>query len=224
MRVVSSEKMTEIIKTADGSDTIYVPEMDEHYHSVYGAVSESRHIFINSGFMFCESGTVRIFEAGFGTGLNAFLTAQAAISSGREVFYTSVEKYPLQESIIKSLNYNELIPCGRLFELIHSCKWNEPVRLCSNFTLTKLKADLITDEITGEYEVVYFDAFGPEKQPEIWSREVFRKISDVMLAGSILVTYSVKGDVKRLLKESGFSIELLPGPKGKRHIMRAVKI
>ncbi len=217
-------KMPEIRKTADGSDTLYVPEMDEHYHSIYGAVTESEHIFINSGFMFCRAAPVRIFEAGFGTGLNAFLTANAAISSGREVYYTSIEKNPLHEKIVKSLKYNELIPGGQMFELIHSCPWNEPVRLCTNFTLTKLKADLITDEIKGDYDVVYFDAFGPEKQPEMWSRNVFRKISAIMASGGILVTYSVKGDVKRLLKESGFSIELLPGPPGKRHIMRAVKI
>ena len=215
-----------IIRTSDGSDTLYVPEIDEHYHSVHGAVQESKFIFIDNGLNYNKAGSVRIFEAGFGTGLNALLTAEVSFKDDREIFYTSIEKYPLPENIINSLNYKEFVSekGKKIFDRMHSCGWNTPEKLSRNFTLLKIEGDLLAYDIEGSYDLIYFDAFGPEKQPEMWTNEVFRKVAEMTSPNGLLVTYSVKGEVKRALKENGFKVDLLPGPPGKRHILRAVKI
>ena len=217
--------MIEIIRTSDGSDTLYVPEIDEHYHSVHGAVQESKFIFINNGLNYIKAGSVRIFEAGFGTGLNALLSAEVSARDNREIFYTSIEKYPLPENIINSLNYKDFVSekSKKIFNSIHSCRWNRPVKLSRNFTLLKIEGDLLTYNIEGKYDLIYFDAFGPDKQPELWTKEVFMRIADIAYPNGILVTYSVKGEVKRALKENGFKVTILTGPPGKRHILRAVK-
>ena len=215
-----------IIRTSDGSDTLYVPEIDEHYHSVHGAVQESKFIFIDNGLNYNKAGSVRIFEAGFGTGLNALLTAEVSFKDDREIFYTSIEKYPLPENIINSLNYKEFVSekGKKIFDRMHLCGWNTPEKLSKNFTLLKIEGDLLAYDIEGSYDLIYFDAFGPEKQPEMWTNEVFRKVAEMTSPNGLLVTYSVKGEVKRALKENGFKVDLLPGPPGKRHILRAVKI
>jgi tRNA U34 5-methylaminomethyl-2-thiouridine-forming methyltransferase MnmC len=215
-----------IIRTSDGSDTLYVPEIDEHYHSMHGAVQESKFIFIDNGLNYNKTGSVRIFEAGFGTGLNALLTAEVSFKDDREIFYTSIEKYPLPENIINSLNYKEFVSekGKKIFDRMHSCRWNTPEKLSRNFTLLKIEGDLLAYDIEGSYDLIYFDAFGPEKQPEMWTNEVFRKVAEMTSPNGLLVTYSVKGEVKRALKENGFKVDLLPGPPGKRHILRAVKI
>jgi tRNA U34 5-methylaminomethyl-2-thiouridine-forming methyltransferase MnmC len=218
--------MLKIKTTEDGSDTIFVPDLNEHYHSVYGAITESEVIYINSGFNFCTADPVRIFEAGLGTGLNALLTAVNSLTGNREVFYTAIEKFPLSQQLSGALNYPDLIQgdSRTIFEQIHGVPWNIPEKICRNFTLHKIKGDLITDAVMGEYDLIYFDAFGPDKQPEMWTSEVFRKIGGITAVNGILVTYSVKGEVKRHLGEAGFTLDLLPGPPGKRHILRAVKI
>jgi len=217
--------MIEIITTGDGSHTLFVPELNEHYHSVNGAIQESSHIFINNGLDFCPSNPAQIFEAGFGTGLNTLLSVIYSFTNEREIFYTAIEKYPLTEAIINTLNYKELIKkrYRYLFEKIHTCKWNTPEKITDSFTLLKIQGDLLTDCIKGFYDLIYFDAFGPDKQPEMWTEGIFRKISEITKPGGILVTYSVKGSVKRILKSVGFDISLLPGPSGKRLILRAVK-
>lgn len=217
--------MIKIVDTLDGSHTLLVPELGDHYHSVNGAIQESDFIFINCGLRFSKADPVRIFEVGFGTGLNALLSCIYASENERDIFYTSIEKYPVNEDIINSLNYKELVrnDGGRFFERIHSCRWNVPEKIIRNFTLHKIKGDLITDEIPGEYDLIYFDAFGPDKQPEIWTDDVFKKISGISSTNSVLVTYSAKGKVRRSLKKNGFEVNLLPGPPGKRHIIRAVK-
>jgi tRNA U34 5-methylaminomethyl-2-thiouridine-forming methyltransferase MnmC len=219
-------RMRIIIKTADGSHTIYVPALNEHYHSVNGAIQESRHIFIETGFDYCKSDPLHIFEVGFGTGLNTLLTAIRSINGEREVFYTAIEKYPLDEDIIRSLNYDQFTgdEGKEIFNCIHDCKWEQMVSICKNFSLRKIMGDLVYDSVYGKFGLVYFDAFGPEKQPEMWTKDIFRKISGITLQNGVLVTYSSKGDVKRNLRESGFKVSLLPGPPGKRHIIRAVKL
>jgi tRNA U34 5-methylaminomethyl-2-thiouridine-forming methyltransferase MnmC len=218
--------LNKLIKTSDGSHTIYVPEMDEHYHSIHGAVQESSFIFINNGFDFCKASPVSIFEVGFGTGLNALLTAIKSSDGDREVNYTSIEKHPLDKNIISSLNHYDFAgKNGRqIFDLIQSSEWNKWNNICHNFNLKKIEGDL-TDEIPADtYDLIYFDAFGPDKQPEMWTREIFEKISLVTNRNGVLVTYSAKGEVKRNLKACGFDVTLLPGPPGKRQIIRAVKI
>lgn len=218
--------MTEIVKTADGSHTIYVPEIDEHYHSIHGAISESEHIFIKNGLNHSNADPVRIFEVGFGTGLNALLTCIHASAERKKVCYTSIEKYPLSENIVRSLNYPGLTgSAGRQwFEQIHSCKWNNPSEINEYFILHKIHGDITSEMMEGLYDIIYFDAFGPLKQPEMWAPDIFSKISGITVSGGILVTYSVKGDVKRALRSNGFIVSLIPGPRGKRHILRAVKI
>lgn len=217
--------MHKLVLTSDGSHTIYVPELDEHYHSVHGAIQESGHIFIENGFKSVSASLSDILEIGFGTGLNALLTLLACKGTGSVVNYTTIEKYPLKAEMTENLNYGTLISedASRLLREIHSCRWNEFVQLTDNFNLRKVEGDLITMEVNGHYNMVYFDAFGPDKQPEMWSGNVFSKISRVTRKGGVFVTYSAKGQVKRNLRENGFEVKLLPGPPGKRQMIRAVK-
>jgi tRNA U34 5-methylaminomethyl-2-thiouridine-forming methyltransferase MnmC len=217
--------LNQIVTTSDGSHTIFVPEINEHYHSMYGAVQESEYIFLKNGFDFCKADPVNIFEAGFGTGLNALLTAVRCIKGKREVFYTSIEKYPLSDEIIRLLNYH--LFTGKegqnIFNRIHESGWNKMQNICGNFNLSKIKGDLTSYHLTGYYDLIYFDAFGPDKQPEMWNRNIFTKISGITAKNGILITYSVKGDVKRNIKSCGFDVYILPGPPGKRQILRAIK-
>ena len=217
--------MFRIITTSDGSHTIFVPEINEHYHSIHGAIQESDYIFIRNGFDFCLTDPLNIFEVGFGTGLNALLTAMRSINGKKEVFYTAIEKYPLPCEIINSLNYHLFTgeDGQKLFSLIHNAPWNKMTNICRNFSICKMKGDLIADHIEGSFNLIYFDAFGPDKQPEMWSLKIFEKLSDITAENGMLLTYSVKGDVKRTIKTCGFNIQLLPRPPGKRYILKAVK-
>jgi tRNA U34 5-methylaminomethyl-2-thiouridine-forming methyltransferase MnmC len=222
---VADRYMAEIILTEDGSHTLYVPEMNEHYHSIHGAIQESQYIFIKCGFDACKADPLNILEIGLGTGLNAFLTAIKACSGNRYVHYTSVEKYPLPGEITSSLNYHNIMGEGtrELFEHIHSSPWNTEVKICNNFILNKTEGDATTSIPEGEYDLICFDAFGPDKQPEMWTMEVFERIAAVTKENGIFVTYSAKGEVKRNLRSCGFNVTLLPGPPGKRQIIRADK-
>jgi tRNA U34 5-methylaminomethyl-2-thiouridine-forming methyltransferase MnmC len=218
--------LNQLVTTSDGSHTIYVPELDEHYHSVHGAVQESEYIYLRNGFDLCKADPVRIFEVGFGTGLNALLTAVRCINGGREVFYTSIEKFPIDYDTTRLLNHYQF--AGKegkeIFDKIHSANWGVMSSICRNFNLLKIRSDLTTENLKGIYNLVYFDAFGPEKQPEMWTRAIFTKISEITCSNGIFVTYSSKGEVKRNLKICGFAVTLVPGPPGKRHIIQAIKI
>jgi tRNA U34 5-methylaminomethyl-2-thiouridine-forming methyltransferase MnmC len=216
----------QLITTSDGSHTIYVPELNEHYHSIHGAVQESNFIFISTGFDRCRANPVSIFEVGFGTGLNALLTAIKSVSGKREVNYTAIEKYPVDVTIIRSINHHLFAgESGKeLSDLIHSAPWDQWVHICRNFNLRKIKGDITVCPLSGKYDLIYFDAFGPDKQPEMWTVELFASIASVTEKDGALVTYSAKGEVKRNLKACGYEVTLLPGPPGKRQIIRAVKI
>jgi tRNA U34 5-methylaminomethyl-2-thiouridine-forming methyltransferase MnmC len=217
--------LKKIIVTADGSHTIFVPELNEHYHSVHGAVQESEFIFIRNGFDTCKACPLNIFEVGFGTGLNAFLTAIKSSNGIREVKYTTIEKFPLSEEITSSLNYVHFTSekGTDIFRHIHSAPWDTDIRICRNFTIHKIKGDLTSLSLPGVYDLIYFDAFGPDKQPEMWSPEVFASIGAATIKDGVFITYSAKGEVKRNLRAAGFEVKLLPGPPGKRQIIRAVK-
>ena len=218
--------MIQLEKTSDGSHTLYVPELDEHYHSIHGAVQESLFIFIKNGFDFCTASPLNILEVGFGTGLNALLTAIKSMTCSKEVNYTSLEKYPLDDSIVNSLNHYKFAgEEGReIFHRIHAASWNTIVNICHDFNLKKIKTDFTKTKLEGRYDLVYFDAFGPDKQPEMWTKEMFSSIASVTNNNGIIVTYSAKGEVKRILKSCGFEVTLLPGPPGKRQMIRAIKI
>jgi tRNA U34 5-methylaminomethyl-2-thiouridine-forming methyltransferase MnmC len=218
--------LNRVVTTYDGSDTIYVPGLDEHYHSIHGAVQESSFIFLNNGFDICRADPVNIFEVGFGTGLNALLTAVRAMNGQKTVNYTAIEKYPLSTEVAGNLNYPDFAgPAGKdIFRRIHRSPWEEPVTICNNFNLTKVRGDITSDRPAALFDIIYFDAFSPEKQPEMWSEEIFSGIAAITAKGGILVTYSAKGQVKRTLAKCGFIVSLIPGPPGKRQIIRAIKI
>ena len=217
--------MNELIITSDGSHTIYVPELNEHYHSIHGAVQESVLVYIENGFRYCKANPLNILEVGFGTGLNTFLTATYNQKDKRKIYYTSLEKYPLGISVINTLNHWSFGgPGGKhIYEKIHNSAWGSFQLITSDFSLKKIDCNIITDQIEGKYDLVYFDAFGPDKQPDIWTPVVFKKIAEITSPGGIFVTYSAKGDVKRLLKANGFKIEMLKGPPGKREMIRAIR-
>ena len=211
-------------QTADGSATLFIPEMDEHYHSVKGARTESQYIFIDMGLKASEAPQPHILEIGFGTGLNALLTLEEAEREGRQVQYTSIERYPLEWADVEALNYSD----NPLFKKMHIALWEENTIISTNFTLRKVESDAnawIPSLEPGSIDIVYFDAFAPEKQPEMWTMPLFEQIYAAMRSGGILTTYCAKGVVRRMLQTAGFTVERLPGPPGgKREILRANKL
>ena len=216
--------MNEVEITADGSATIYVPHLDEHYHSVKGALTESLHIFRNCAFLYHSpsSQPLRVLEIGFGTGLNAVVTAMAT-TKGRKAHYISLELYPVEAQLIEKLNYGELVDNDLLMAL-HQAQWNAPQVISPTFTLEKLQCDFTQCSLPTDIDVVYFDAFAPEKQPEMWDESLFKRIYDAMSNGGILTTYCAKGEIRRRLQRVGFIVERLAGPPGgKREILRATK-
>lgn len=215
----------ELRTTADGSHTLYVKGLDEHYHSIHGALTESRHVFINAGLKQASGDPIRIFEMGFGTGLNAILTLLEIRGTGRKVHYTGLEKYPLGEEIISSLNYPSLLPedARELFVRLHRADWNKETAIGEEFILEKVRGDLCNLEDRDRFDLVYFDAFAPDRQPELWTQEIFSRVFRSMSSGSVLTTYSSKGLVRRNLAEAGFLVEKLAGPPGKRDMTRAWK-
>jgi len=219
-----------LLITEDGSHTLKVDGLDEHYHSTYGALSESMHVFISAGLhkkLEENPDKLNIIEIGFGTGLNALLTVLDDSISGYEVGYTGLEAYPLENEIWKQLNYPELLEderAGELFEQMHYSEWGRAIEILPGFMLTKHDEKLQNyKHFSGAANLIYFDAFGPDIQPELWTEEIFQKIAGMTSPGGILVTYSCKGTVKRALKAAGFEIEKIPGPKGKREMLRARK-
>lgn len=212
-------------ETADGSHTLFIPEMDEHYHSVNGAVQESRHVFIDAGLHQQEKKDITVFEIGFGTGLNAFLTLLDAEEKGRKVDYYSVELYPLEPDLVATLNYGEVICPEKkeLFSALHAAPWNEAADITSHFTLHKIQGDNNSCPLPEDIDLVYFDAFAPDKQPEMWNQEIFDKLYAHMAEGGILTTYCAKGVVRRMMQKAGYSVERIPGPPGKREMLRAIK-
>jgi len=216
---------TKLKLTEDGSHTLFVPEIDECYHSTHGAIQESRHIFIKAGLKQCLKKEIRILEIGFGTGLNAFLTLLEAEGSEKQIHYTTLEFYPVAVETALLLNYpEELAPDKRqIFEKIHSADWNVEIPVTPYFVLNKIETDFTGFVFKDKYDVVYFDAFSPEKQPEMWSETLFEKIYAHCNVGAVLTTYCAKGIVRRAMQTAGFQVERLPGPPGKREILRGVK-
>ncbi|MBS2213824.1 tRNA (5-methylaminomethyl-2-thiouridine)(34)-methyltransferase MnmD [Carboxylicivirga mesophila] len=214
-------RKVEIKVSADGSHTLFVPELDEHYHSVNGAYNESMHVFIEPALQFCQKASVSILEIGLGTGLNAFLSA---INQGdKTIFYHALEKYPITPEAASHLNFAKAEAEQQLFTRLHELPWNEAAELQPGFTLLKDEADLTNITFDRPYDLVYFDAFAPEVQPEMWGEAIFQKIYKAMNNDGILTTYCAKGVVRRTMQAVGFTVERLPGPKGKREMLRAVK-
>jgi tRNA U34 5-methylaminomethyl-2-thiouridine-forming methyltransferase MnmC len=216
-----------IEEKADGTSTIYLPELDEHYHSIKGALVESRHIYRDCAFMQRLKASlineVSLLEIGFGTGLNAVVTAMSK-PENVHMTYTSLELYPITAEQVAALGYGKFTD-EELYNAIHAAPWNEPAEICAGFTLQKIHDNFLTMALPGKYDVVYFDAFAPEKQPEMWSQEALQRVYDAMNPGGILSTYCAKGAIRRLLAEVGFRVTRTPGPPaGKREILVCEKI
>ncbi|MFI5187129.1 MAG: tRNA (5-methylaminomethyl-2-thiouridine)(34)-methyltransferase MnmD [Chitinophagales bacterium] len=217
-----------IIITGDGSHSISIPEMNVTYHSIHGAIRESKHVFIEAGLKSVRplqaARRLSIFEMGFGTGLNALLTFIEAEKPGRTIYYETIELSPLSDEQFKSLNYCEQLQrrdVQTIFEKLHDCDWEKEIVITENFTFKKSKINLVNFETVELFQLIYFDAFDPIVQPELWTEKIFEKMFSILEPGGILVTYSSKGDVRRAMQAAGFIVEKLPGPPGKREIIRA---
>ena len=216
----------ELRLTADGSPTLYVPELDETYHSMHGSVQEARHVFIENALRFVatESKQVNILEVGFGTGLNALLTAQYATENAIRVNYVGLEAYPVEEAIWKEIYYHTDAEARSLYTKIMAHPFGETISIELIFSLFK-EAKLIQDWVaTGTFDLIYYDAFGPRAQAEMWELPIFEKLYSLLNVGGALVTYCAQGQFKRHLKSLGMRVENLPGPPGKREMTRGTKI
>lgn len=225
----------ELITTADGSHSLYVRDLDEHYHSIHGAIQESKHVFIETGLKHIVSKNfkeINILEIGFGTGLNALLTLMEAEKLNIKINYTSLEAYPLNIELTGVLNYVELLSRSEnadevnlktIFDKLHSSDWKKEIQFSKNFSLNKLQNTLQEIKFNKTFDLIYFDAFGPRVQPEMWTEEVFSKIFEATGPQGCLVTYCAKGEVKRTLKKVGYTVESLPGPPRKREMVRGTK-
>lgn len=215
-----------IIKTADNSTTIYLPEWNEHYHSKHGAVQEAMHVFIKNGLFLFKNKNISILEIGFGTGLNAFVSLIEAKKHNIKIEYTGIDAYPISSDEAKHLNYISTLNAEEfsdIFKKIHLSAWEKKQKLTEEFHITKRqqKFQNIDDENT--YHLIYFDAFGARVQPELWTEVIFKKMYKALKYGGVLVTYSAKGSVKRAMISVGFQVEKLSGPPGKREMLRATK-
>lgn len=218
----------EIISTKDGSKTIHLTDWNEQYHSIHGAIAEAQHVFIRSGLeqwvKSCPNKEVTILEVGFGTGLNAFLTCLKAKQKDINVFYTAVEAYPISSAEIEQLNYATLLKASESdFLKLHDIDWEQSIPINSKFHLTKKKQFFSEINEESTFDLIYFDAFSPRVQPELWTEAIFESMYLALKKEGVLVTYSAKGSVRRAMQTVGFTVERLAGPPGKREMLRARK-
>ena len=219
-------KHVEIRTTADGSKTLYLPDLDENYHSFHGAIQEANHVFIKNGLNeFKEKDSVSIFEMGFGTGLNAILTANWSEENKIHVDYTGIEAYPISPELCFKLDYAESLNNDKNgdYDKMILAEWNQLVELSEYFKVKKIDSRIENWTTERKFDLIYFDAFGPKIQNEMWGMNVLKKMSDILLPGGMFVTYCAQGQFKRNLKALGFELESLPGPPGKREMTRAIK-
>ena len=217
----------QLVITEDGSHTLFIPELNEHYHSTYGAINESMHVYIENGLLQCSKKKLTIFEIGFGTGLNAYLSYCLAQIRGYEIHYFSIEKYPLNSREYRSLNYaSQVYPqFQEVFLLLHEANWDTNVPIANNFNLHKIKGDLLNFDFSmlPPVDLLYYDAFAPGKQEEMWTDDLIKNVGDAATKGGIVSTYCAKGTVRRAFEAAGFKMERVPGPKGKKEILRGLK-
>lgn len=214
----------EIITTADGSVTIRLPEWDETYHSKHGAVQEAKHVFIQNGLSLFKGRPVSVLEIGFGTGLNAFITLLE--SNRQKIEYTAIEAFPVSAEDATKLNYPEVLEATdkRIdFEHMHFSAWEKPIDLTAQFTLTKKNLEFQQLDFDGGFDLIYFDAFGYRVQPELWSADIFSRMYKALNPNGILVTYAARTIIRNNMRAAGFVVSKLPGPPGKREMMRAIK-
>lgn len=219
----------QLLKTGDGSTTLHLPEWDEQYHSKHGAIQEALHVFIKHGLLYFyeqnKPQTISVLEIGFGTGLNALLTYVTAKEIlSLKVDYTGLEAYPVALEEISLLNFTEQLNIDNLaFDKMHTSLWEQAEAISDKFNLTKRKLRFEEFKELEAFNLIYFDAFGPRVQPELWEKPIFEQMFAALKPNGVLVTYSAKGAVRRSMQEVGFTVERLPGPPGKREMLRAIK-
>lgn len=228
MILIQFEMERKIIITADGSSSIYLPKWEEHYHSKHGAIQEAYHVFIKSGLdLFKNNSKLAILEIGFGTGLNCFISYLEAKKRKLQIEYEGVEAYPLSVEEIGQLNYVKQLDAeneSEIFKKIHNTPWDQKQEISTDFLITKRKQFFKDIDDKDKFNLIYFDAFGARVQPECWTEEIFKKMYNSLKNNGILVTYSAKGSVRRAMQTVGFSVEKLPGPPGKREMLRGKKL
>lgn len=216
----------QIITTADGSTTIHLPDWNESYHSKHGAIQEAYHVFIKNGLDKITKNNFRILEIGFGTGLNAFITLLEGSKKGKQISYCGIEAFPVPIEEIHQLNYlkelgaEDLTP---LFQKLHDLPWEKEEEVTPSFSLNKIKDDFRNVQFDNKFELIYYDAFGPRVQPELWSQQLFATMYIALKKGGVLTTYCAKGDVRRAMQAVGFKVQRLEGPPGKREMLVAIK-
>ncbi|RKR12341.1 tRNA U34 5-methylaminomethyl-2-thiouridine-forming methyltransferase MnmC [Maribacter vaceletii] len=216
----------EIIITADGSKTIHIPDWNEQYHSKHGAIQEAYHVFIKNGLSLFSENEISILEIGFGTGLNALITSIESKKTNLKVNYTGIEAYPVSLEELNSLNYLEELNAENqkhIFNKMHSSEWGVTNQISDDFSLLKEQKNFLDIKNKEDFNLIYFDAFGARVQPELWTEEIFKIMYDSLKEDGYLVTYSAKGSVRRAMQSVGFVVERLPGPPGKREMLRAQK-
>jgi len=215
-----------VIETSDGSKTLKIPKWNEHYHSTHGAIAEAKHVYIKNGLDFVQSQEISIFEMGFGTGLNTFLTYLNGLQNKRIINYFAIENEPLPIDLVNQLDYVKTLNAEAeesIFYQFHTCPWNIINDISSYFRLFKIHDTFENYTFKTAFDLVYYDAFGFRVQPELWQKEVFEKLVKHINIGGVLVTYCAKGEVKRILKSLGMLVESLAGPPGKREMIRAIR-
>jgi len=225
---MEEDKKMDILKTADGSTTVYNHHLDEIYHSRHGAIQESQHVFIKMGleYLISRKDKLSILEVGMGTGLNVFLSFLENLKCKRKIHFVAVEAYPLSEDILSKLNYAEQLGIADedfVFKKIHSSTSGIELDLGNEFTLKVEYLKIEDFKSPKKFDLVYFDAFSPNVQPDMWTKEVFKNLYSLMSDNSILVTYCAKGVVRRTMQSAGFQVDRVEGPPGKREMLRAHK-
>ena len=215
----------ELIKTSDGSTSLYIPQLDETYHSVHGALQETQHVFIKNGLQLFEHQSISILEIGFGTGLNALVTYKEHKVLQLNIHYETVEAYPISWNEASQMNFSEVLSptLSPIFEQMHCCPWDETVALSPTFSFKKRLQRFETINDVDSFDLIYFDAFGAQVQPELWQEAIFQRMYTALKQGGYLVTYAAKGSVRRAMQACGFTVERLPGPLMKREMLRAHK-
>ena len=214
----------EVVMTKDGSKTLFLAQREVYYHSIHGAVSEAKHVYIEHGLRHMKKPSLTILEMGFGTALNALVTFVESSKANLKINYISVDKYPIDYELVKQLDYPSFLRVHddeSLFKRMHYSDWNQETAISANFNLFKFKSSIETVSIDQKIDLVYYDAFAPRANYKLWSVEIFKNLSRYLNDSAILVTYCANGQVKRNLKAAGFSLETLKGPPGKREMIRA---
>ncbi len=221
----------ELIITSDGSHSLLNSELNETYHSVHGAIQESIHVFLKNGLEYFElrnnQPEIRILEVGFGTGLNALLTLQHCLIGSTKILYESLEAFPIEQVTASQLNYPKALnfsDSDKYFLQLHHSSWDQQIEITNNFSLVKRHVKIQDIDLGVEkFDIIYFDAFAPSKQPEMWELPILKKIESSMKPNAVFATYCAKGQLKRALKSLGLIVETLAGPPGKKEMVRAVK-